>query len=397
MLRPDEISAFRRAEEYCFHITPADYDGFVAHKLKVEETRAIFGDDGELKAGLINFPLTLYMGGARMGMGAVAGVVSLPEFRREGNVGELLRGLIAEEKEKGVPLSGLYPFKQAFYRQFGWELASHWLGHSIAVEELAPYRRSSGTVERYAAAEADWRELERIYSTAHSQDYGYVVRETESFWRDWTLQTWGQAAYYAALWRPSRDARPEGYLIYRFNKADDGAMELVIRELVALTREAEAGLWGYVAQHDSQVKKVQYRTLRDYPLSHLVENTRGVKSTLESGWMLRFIDVKAAIEGRPWPGAQDGSAVIGITDEQAPWNAGSWRLTFTAGHANLERAEAEIPALAASTNTWVQLYAGVLRPDQAARTGRLTCSEDRALQLLARATAGTEMWFYEFF
>jgi predicted acetyltransferase len=397
MLRSDELTMFRRAEEYCFHIPPADYDSFVEHKLKLEETRAIFGDDGEFKAGLINYPLTLYMGGAKLGMGGVAGVVSLPESRREGYVGEVLRRLIAEEKEKGVPLSGLYPFKQAFYRRFGWELSAWWLWHTIAVEELAPYRRVAGHVSRHTAAEADWLELERIYSARHAREYGYVARETESFWQDWTLPAWGKLAFYAAVWRPVREAQAEGYLIYRFNKADDGHMELIVRELVALTQAAERGLWGFVAQHDSQIKHVRYRTPRDYPLSHLVENTRAVKSTLESGWMLRFIDVKAAFEGRPWPGVPNGSLTLGITDEQAPWNAGTWRLTFESGRATLVPAAAETPALSASVNTWIQLYAGALRPAQAVASGCLACSDDGALRLLAQATGGAELWFYEFF
>ncbi|MDF2626613.1 MAG: GCN5-related N-acetyltransferase [Symbiobacteriaceae bacterium] len=390
----DEIQKFSQAEQYCFFIDPTDYQPFVDRKMKPEELRGIFSDEGDLLAGLINFPYELYMSGAKVGMGAIAGVVSWPEHRRGGNVGELLIRLMHEEKEKGVPLSGLYPFKQAFYRRYGWEIASAWLTHEIPPEQLAPYRRAEGHVRRFAPGTVDWQVLERIYKAKFAGHLGYKVRETESAWADWPF--WGPPAH-TAVWYPSPGAEPQGYLIYRFWKDDKGEQALVARELAALTPAAERGLWGYVAQHDSQVRTVRYRTPRDYPVWHLAENTRDVKSTLDAGWMLRFVDFQAAFEQRPWPGAPDASFVIGVADEHLPWNNGTFRLTFEAGRCKVTPAAAETPVLTADQRTWVQIYSGLVRPDQAVRTDHLRCTNLDALHKLVRAIAGQEMWFYEYF
>lgn len=397
-LRPEEVVLLRRAEEYCFHVAPSEYDAFVMHKMRPEECRGIFGPDGDLLAGMINFPLQVYMGGARLKMGGIAGVVSWPESRRAGYVAELLVRSIAEMKEAEWPLSSLYPFKQPFYRRYGWEVTAAWVQHEFAPDLLTQYRGNQGTVRRYAPGEANWLELARLYNEAFSHRFGYIARETEAFWSDWVNPLWSPWGniYHTAVWSPAPGAAAEGYLLYRFVKEDDSRI-FMVKELAALTPAAEQGLWGFVAQHDSQVKAVRHRTPREYPLWHLVENTTGTKSTLGSGWMLRLVDLKPAFEQRPWPGAPDGALTFAVTDAQAPWNQGTWRLSFESGHATLSPAPTATPDLTTHITTLAQLYAGFVKPGEAVRTGRLTCADPRALKLLAQATTDTEMWFYEFF
>jgi predicted acetyltransferase len=278
-------------------------------------------------------------------------------------------------------------------------VAAAWLEHEIPLEQLAPYRRSGGVVRRFAPGEADWRVLDSVYTARFATGSGYVVRGTADHWDEFINPVWnpGVPHYFTTLWSPVESAPPEGYLIYRFLKNDKGERELVIRELVALTVTAERGLWGYIAQHDSQVRTVVTRLPRDYPLWHLIENTKDVKSTFESGWMLRLVDVTAAFTARPWGGAPDTAFAIGVADENLPWNHGTFRLSFDAGRATLTPAPTDLPVIAADVRTWAQLYAGFIRPAQAAATGRLTCSDPAALLALEHATAGKEMWFYELF
>lgn len=398
--RPDEIQQqLRRAAEYCFFVEPRENDGYIENRVKPECTRALFDNEGQLKAGLVNFPLELYMGGAKLRMGAVAGVVSWPESRREGYVGDLLVRLLAEERERGVPLSGLYPFKQSFYRRFGWEVAAAWVSHTVPLDLLGHHRGRPGVVQRFAPGQADWRLLEALYAARYAAEWGYVVRETDDYWANWGNPEWNPPAMqlHTAIWRPTRTAEPEGYLLYRFAKDDQGHMLLAVKELVAVTPAAEQGLWGYIAQHDSQVRAVRFRTLRDYPLWHLVENKREVKSALDSGAMLRFVDLKPAFEQRPWPGTPNGALTLTVTDEHAPWNQGTWKVAFETGRATVSAVPAATSQLSVDITTLAQLYAGFVRPDQAAWSGRLQCSDPKALRLLAAATAGKELWYYEFY
>ncbi|HYF93727.1 MAG TPA: GNAT family N-acetyltransferase [Symbiobacteriaceae bacterium] len=398
-IQPDEIEQLKRAEEYCFFIPPEDNEPWMDRKVRPEYLLGAFGDDGVMKAGLTNFPFQLYIGGAKLGMGGIAGVVSWPEYRREGNVGELLIRLLHQEREKGVPLSGLFPFKQSFYRRFGWEVSAAWLMTDIPIDGLAQYRRSEGFIRHFAPGQADWRSLETLYAARFASRFGAMVRETEHHWVNWVLVDWSRwGRWHTAVWSTGPAAEPEGYLLYKFNKDEKtNQQQILIKELVALTPAAERGLWGFIAQHDSQVAVAQIRTRRDYPLWHLVENTREVKSTLQSGWMLRFVDMLAAFETRPWPGAPEASFAIGAVDEHLPWNSGTFRLRIEAERCTLTPAPAETAALAADQRTWAQLYAGFIQPEQAVMTGRMTCTDEKALKALSAALAGKEMWFYEYF
>jgi len=400
MLSRAEIDEYKAAESYCFMVPPDVLEPYFQHKIKQEHTRGIVGPDGTLQVALTNYPFSLYIGGAKLGMGGIAGVVSWPEYRRGGLVGEMLRQCLRETREQGMPLSGLYPFKQSFYRQFGWEVAAAWVQHEIPVDLLRQFPRlATGVLRRYAPCEDNWAALATVYAKYASARRGYIVRETKEYWDAWINPPWAKPdhQWHVALWRPSAVAEPEGYLLYRLNKNDQGQWHLAIKELVALTLEAQQSLWGFVAQHDSQVKRVEIRLPREYPLWHLVENTHEVKSELKSGWMLRLADLKAAFEQRPWAGVPNGSLTLAVKDGQAPWNAGTWRIAFESGQVSVGKAEAEIADLSTDVGTLSALYAGFYRPEQCVTSGRLACSDAGALRLLAQAFAGEEMWYYEYY
>jgi predicted acetyltransferase len=394
-IRPDEIPAWREFQEYCFHVGAADFDPWMDRKFQIEHTRSLFTDEGKMAVTCANYPWQIQVDGARLGAGCIASVASLPEGRLGGHVGRLIDGLIREMQEQGLPLSILFPFKQSFYRHYGWEVAAAWVDHEIPVELLGHLRRYSGVVRRYLPEAPQWRLLAPIYERWAEGRRGAVVREDEHHWMNWVYDPMPKWRTHTAVFHPAEGAEPEGYLLYRFDNGDP--RKLVVRELVALNPTAERALWGFVANHDSQVKLIKTRQLRTWPLWHLVENTYDVKSTLQSGWQLRLVDLKAAFEQRLWPGAPDSKLTIGVTDEQAPWNQGTWRITFGAGRAAVTPAPADTPALSASVQTWAQLYAGLLRPQEAVRSGRLAGSDAGSLATLARATGGQELFFFEFF
>lgn len=210
------------------------------------------------------------------------------------------------------------------------------------------------------------------------------------------LTPWSKRKWHVALWSPEPGAAPEGYLLYRLDQHKE-KQTLIIRQVLAQSRAAELGLWGFVANHDSQVQQVHMRTLLQTPLTHLFDDTYEVESTLKHGWMLRLIDFKEAFEARPWSAMANGSVCVEVRDEHAPWNTGTWRITFEGGRAVVAAASAESPALSSDIQTWAQLYAGFVRPEVAAETGRLQVSNRAGLRLLNMATTGEPLFFPEFF
>lgn len=395
VVRPDEVPVFRQFASYSFSLAQADMEPYAEHMLKPEHLRFICDEHGQAKASMALFPYQLQIDGAKLAMGGVAWVASPPEHRRGGWVGGMLVAAIAEMKERGMPLSALYPFKQSFYRRYGWEVASATLDHEIPLELLAAYRKGPGVVQRWLPAEEPLPQLLDLYQRWAQGRPGAMVRD-ESVWSNWVTRHWRGARWHTAVWRPSEGAEAEGYLLYQIGE-ENGKRAFMIKELVALTAAAERGLWGFVANHDSQAKICLVRLQRDYPLWHLVENTHEVQSKLISGWQLRLVDLKAAFEQRAWPGAPDGALTIGVQDEHAPWNTGTWRITFEGGRAEVSPAREERADLAATVQTWAQVYCGFLRPHQALMSGRLEAPNPSALALLSQATADRELLFTEGF
>src|SRR5512143_3938832 len=65
-------------------------------------------DDGEMVAGLVAIPFEQYFAGAVIPTGGIASVSCLPERRRGGYVGQLLRHSLASMRDAGQPLSMLW-------------------------------------------------------------------------------------------------------------------------------------------------------------------------------------------------------------------------------------------------------------------------------------------------
>ena len=60
--------------------------------------------------------------GSSIRMAGVAGVACLPEYRRRGYVGALLKQALMEMHDRGEALSALYTPHVALYRRYGWEI-----------------------------------------------------------------------------------------------------------------------------------------------------------------------------------------------------------------------------------------------------------------------------------
>jgi predicted acetyltransferase len=81
-----------------------------------DELRGLFVD-GELRAALRLIDMPLWFGAAPVGTGGLSAVATPPEYRRQGYIGRLLRATLAEIRDRGWPLSALYPFSFPFYKR----------------------------------------------------------------------------------------------------------------------------------------------------------------------------------------------------------------------------------------------------------------------------------------
>jgi predicted acetyltransferase len=118
-------------------------------------------------------------------------------------------------------------------------------------------------------------------------------------------------------------------------------------------------------------------------------------------WMLRLVDLPAALQARPWPSGVAGQVAFRVEDPVCPWNTGTWRLELADGKARVEPAAAPGSgpgaAPAADIRGLASLFTGFASPDDLVRAGLLTGFDPGAVELLRAAFASPRPWTAEFY
>lgn len=114
-------------EERAFFQERIDYDPFYAL-----ETTFIARVDGELAGAIQIFPYEAYWGAARVLVGGIGNVATLPRFRGRGIAQLILRQQILWMDRMGFDLSHLFTGIPTFYAQMGWRTFADGEGYRIA-------------------------------------------------------------------------------------------------------------------------------------------------------------------------------------------------------------------------------------------------------------------------
>jgi predicted acetyltransferase len=278
-----------------------------------------------------------YWLGRPVGCAGVAGVKVAPEYRGRGIGRRLMTDLLHLIAAKGYPLSVLYPATIPIYRSLGWELAGAKYRFTVPARSLlqlgepdeAAHGGGAGhrDVAIRRAGSADAATVIKIIGETHrvAHDAGPVT------WDEDPAAEWlGREHLYAYL---AGDAGDDGFAAYRWAGRD-----LWVEHVHARSSQALRALWSVIASHCSTADDVTGVTAPRDPFWWLTRE-RGAVVTRRAMWMLRVVDVPAAIAARGFPAAVSVSVPVEIRDEARPGNAGSWQLTVTDGTGTLIKNE----------------------------------------------------------
>ena len=388
---PEDFDRIHFVVAYSFAADRSD-EGRAAMRHLEDLTRAyVLLDRGEIVASLRVYDFNILINGAPVPMGGVSSVACLPEHRRKGYVGQLLRYALERMRENGQALSALYTPHPSLYRRYGWIVASAQVKNTFDPKNVAIHSRAPSTGRARRVTEEDWPLLDSVYSRYIVGRTGWHVR-SERWWKEavfrrvyedkrkpWDVAVWENAAGEAS-----------GYISFNASGWDGfgGSRPLWLRELIALDADAYLGLMRYVLSHDLQGEVMWFSPV-DEPVSAVFEDTdtRLVKREFWDDFMLRVVDVEKAVAARPaGTGAPDGVFTVAISDASAPWNTGTWRIESADGRLSASKTEgaADITTDAA---TFAAIYDGFLRTTDAARSGLAEVSNAEAAALADRAFA----------
>lgn len=319
------------------------------------------------------FDFTMRVRGDWHRVAGVSAVASPPETRRRGYIGAMLDSLLDELRGEGVRFSVLWPFKYAFYRQFGWALSNHYARTTVSPSDLERVAASpEGRFRRLSTD--DWPEMAAVHDAV--ADHPLAMDRTEDWWRLRTFRGWEKDRY-AYGWE--RDGSLRGYVVYTV-EADDETT-LAVNELVAVDRTARTHLYRFLRDHDSQVDAVRIPSPVETSLLETVEDPYAPAVTLRPGAMARLVDVPAALEAVSYPDDAAADLVVGVADDRCDWNDGAFALSVRDGVATCEATDAD-PDVAVDVGSLSQVVVGALTASELVEYGDLTAVADGAAATL---------------
>lgn len=336
--------------------------------------------EGQIAAGMGMLRMGQWFGGRSVPMSGIIAVVVAPEYRGSGVASSMMRSAMEEMRADGVAISALYASTQTIYRKMGYEQAGISVEYRFPISSL-PSRERRLTV-RLATPE-DEPEMHRLYTERARQTNGNLDRHAVMW--GWILREHPPVSAYIA----ERDGVAEGYVVYgqRRRPTDPGKV-VKVRDLVAVTPDAGSQLLSFLGGHRRVADHMVWTSTSSDPL-FLQVTEQDYTVTYYQQWLLRMIDVPAALEARGYPTGASGEVHLAVRDDILPANDGPLVLSVADGRAKVR--PGGDGAVAIDVRGLSALYSGYQSPAALRTVGYLE-GPDESLALLTTLFAGPAPW-----
>ncbi|TVP91987.1 GNAT family N-acetyltransferase, partial [Alkalibacterium sp.] len=306
--------------------------------------------DNQLTSSLILFPFEVYYHGKALKMGGIGNVTSYPEVRGQGHVRQLMSTNLKEMKERGMVLSYLAPFSYHFYRKFGYEVTFEERQYDIKPEDFGSFKAPEKRVKR-----VNWEEQKDVVKAIYAEKMTNAIGPVNRNDWIWNNRIMISDTKNLALYQDEKDV-PKGYILYEFSGEHQNHFE--IKELTALTGQAEKALWQFVASHADGFERFTFSARSDQKLSHLFREA-DLKQKLVSGMMARIVDMEAFLKQVPFKKEDNQTVYLEVTDDTADWNEKVFKLAVNEENTSVstvDEPEDTTFYMKASIQTWTQLF-----------------------------------------
>ncbi|MBN1207123.1 MAG: GNAT family N-acetyltransferase [Myxococcaceae bacterium] len=336
----------------------------------------VLRERGTVMATALPIPMGQWYGGRRVAMAGIGGVGVAPGARGRGLATRLMRHTLEELRSVGFPLSVLYPATQPLYRRVGYEQAGSRFEIRVQAHAL-DFEEQSLTVRPIQSS--DQAALQEVYRRHASTRQGYLDR-APYIW-DRVANPRKETAY-GFLVEGSHGVEGYTYLVRR--RMVDLKQEISLTDFVAITPAAGRKLLSFLGEHRSLALEVVWNGGPSDPLLFLLrEQTYQVKLLFH--WMMRVLDVPAALEARGYPAGVSGTLHLEVADDLFPDNRGSFILEVSGGTGHVQRGGNGLLRL--DVRALAPLYTGFLSPEALRSVGALV-ADDASVRLAATLFCG---------
>jgi predicted acetyltransferase len=274
--------------------------------------------DGRLVGTLKVYDYQQFFGGSTVPMGGIANVAVDPSARGHGIATTLLDAILPELRDRGQCVSALYPSVPALYRGRGWEQTGNYEHVTLRPELLALLPKPAERLVLERATADHLPALRDAYLRLASTVDGMLDRSAPTFQPERLL------TLDVAELVPGPDGTVLGYLTA---ERPEGT-KLIVHDLVADDPETALGLLANLARWTGIMTDISLRII-DPAWWQLLVTMPVEYDVFNHPWMLRVVDLPAAVAARGWPAAAHLNPIsvdIDVVDEHAPWHAGRHRL-----------------------------------------------------------------------
>jgi predicted acetyltransferase len=237
--------------------------------------------------------------------------------------------VVRELNVSGCALSTLYPATLTLYRRAGYECAGHRCEIRISAKRM---RTAQVQWPIRAVTEADLPALEAVYRR-RAMHTPVMIDRGPFAWKRVRSPRGETAAGYMVI-NPFTNL-PEAYTWFLKKDCQEAPYNLHLTDAVFCSHEAGLRLVSFLAHHRTMCDAIIYYGGINDPLLSLLEE-RASKVTLGDHWMLRIVDVGAALSSRGYPAALSAELHLDIEDDVVVSNNGRYVLRIRDGQPTVE-------------------------------------------------------------
>ena len=215
--------------------------------------------------------------------GGIAGVSTLPQYRKKGNIRKIMKKAIEYMYENNMIISGLGPFKFEFYRQFGYEWCYDFQIVNCKIDYLKDFDLANGyKTFSYKSANI----VERFRNKVICDINGAIYRDEHFIKQQWNKYKSKKSKVIGAYF----NHKLVSYMVINFEKDT-----IKVDEMYYQDENSRKYLLGYLSKYIGKYEKVEF-------LLQIQDNLRSIlPSPRITTWrwpnmMGRIIDVKKVLE-----------------------------------------------------------------------------------------------------
>lgn len=334
-----------------------------------------------------------WFAGTSIPMAGISGVTASPHVARRGIVRRLLAEALREAAAGGEPIAALYPTTATLYRSVGFEMAGTWAKRALPASELWTGGVDGIDVEPAdAAAVVDDR---AAYDRQAAGCNGWLDRPDLLLARLRHDLERRHDTRPLQVYRAVRDGRTVAVGAFVTRRPTSVPGRLYDLDAHQLWGDADgiralAGTISGLATTCGEVGTLLPR----HVLGALTPHPHHADVKSEWQWMLRLLDVPAALAARPTP-VFTGAVHLRVRDPLLPANDRAWVLRHEDGAIQVEpggRGSTEI-----AVTDLAALFTGFQTPHHLASAGALPGADASALARLTTAFRASEPTMVDFF